>query len=60
VYSGSATTADARLEFRIVKGIAIGAAYNYFRLDGTVADPEFGGALSMKVDGPEAYLRLGW
>jgi hypothetical protein len=60
VYSGSATTADARLEFRIVKGIAIGAAYNYFHLDGTIADPEFGGALSMKVGGPEAYLRLGW
>jgi hypothetical protein len=30
VYSDSATTGDARLEFRIVKSIAIGAGYNYF------------------------------
>jgi hypothetical protein len=60
VYSGRATTADARLEFRIVKGVAIGAAYNYFHLNGTFAAPDFTGALSMKVDGPEWYVRLGW
>ena len=60
VYSGRATSADARLEFRIVNGISIGAAYNYFHLDGTIADPQFGGALSMKVDGPEAYVRIGF
>ena len=60
VYSGRATTADARLEFRVVRGVSIGAAYNYFHLDGTVADPQFAGKLALRVDGPEAYLRLGW
>ena len=60
VYSGRATSADARLEFRVVRGLSIGAAYNYFHLDGTIDDPQFTGALSLRVDGPEAYVRLGF
>ena len=60
VYSGRATSADARLEYRIAGGLSIGAAYNYFHLDGTMTDPSFAGTLSMRVDGPEGYVRLGF
>lgn len=60
VYSGRATSADVRLEFRVVKNVAIGAAYNYFHLDGTIDDPSFNGTLSMTVKGPEGYLRIGF
>jgi len=59
-YSGRALSAGARLEYRIVRAVGIGAAYNYFRLDGNVDTTGLRGNLKMRVDGAEAYLRLGW
>jgi len=60
VYSGRAVSGDVRLEVRVVRNIAVGAGYDYFDLDGTIDDPSFNGALSMKVRGPEAYVRIGF
>jgi hypothetical protein len=58
VYSGRATTASARLEFRLIHNLGIGAGYNYFNIDGTVTDPNFGGRLRMTAKGPEAFVRI--
>ena len=58
VYSGRATMAAARLEYRVARWLGIGAAYNYFRIDGTVEEFDFTGELSLTVQGPEAYVRL--
>jgi hypothetical protein len=58
VYSGRAAMANIRFEYRIVRNLGLGAAYNYFRIDGTVADPQFGGRLAMTIDGGEGYLRI--
>ena len=58
VYSGRALTGSARLEYRILHNLALGVAYNYFRISGTVSDPQFGGDLAMTIDGAEGYLRL--
>ena len=57
VYSGRAVQAAARLEYR-VGALGLGAAYNYFRIDGDVTQVDFNGELSLRVSGPEAYLRL--
>jgi hypothetical protein len=57
VYSGRATSANARLELRILKNLGIGAGYNYFNIDGTVTDPSFGGRLKMTSKGPEWFVR---
>lgn len=59
-YSGRALNAGARLEYRIVHGVGIGAAYNYFRLDGNVDGTDLRGNLKLRVNGAEAYVRLGW
>ena len=58
VYSGRAVSAAARLEFRVVHNIGIGAAYNYFNIDGTVTDPNFGGRLKLTAKGGEGFVRL--
>jgi hypothetical protein len=59
-YTGTALTGSARVEYRPVRAIGIGAAYNYFRLDVDVAQVDFGGSLDMSIQGPELYLRLGF
>ena len=58
-YSGDALTANARLEYRPLRWLGIGAAYNYFRLNVDVAQTnELHGALEMTIRGPEGYVRL--
>jgi hypothetical protein len=58
-YSGDALTANARLEYRPVRWLGIGAAYSYFRLNVDVAKTdELHGALDMTIQGPEGYVRL--
>jgi hypothetical protein len=57
-YTGHALTANARLEYRPVRWLGIGAAYHYFRLDVDVAQAELGGSLDMTIRGPEAFVRL--
>lgn len=59
-YSGRALNAGARLEYRFVHAVGVGAAYNYFRLDGNVDSTSLRGNLKLRVDGAEAYVRLGW
>ena len=58
VYSGRALSSSARLEYAITPNIGLGAAYNYFDLDGTVEDPSFTGDIGLEVKGLEAYVRL--
>ena len=60
VYSGNAVSAVARLEFRVMRNLGIGAAYNYFNIDGTVTDPNFGGRLRLTATGGEGFVRLAW
>jgi hypothetical protein len=57
-YTGSALTGTARLEYRPVRWLGIGVAYNYFRLDVDVEQLDLRGALDMTIRGPEGYLRL--
>jgi hypothetical protein len=58
-YSGDALTANARLEYRPLRWLGIGAAYSYFRLNVDVAQTgELHGALDMTIQGPEGYVRL--
>ncbi|HYH09157.1 MAG TPA: hypothetical protein VEK11_19060 [Thermoanaerobaculia bacterium] len=57
-YTGSALTASARIEYRPVRWLGIGAAYNYFRLDVDVEQLDLRGALDMTIRGPEAFVRL--
>lgn len=57
-YSGDALTGVARLEYRPLNWLGIGAAYHYFRLDIDVEQLDFGGSLDQTIRGPEAYLRL--
>ena len=57
-YTGRALTANARLEYRPVRWLGIGGAYNYFRLDVDVAQSDLSGSIGMRVQGPEAYVRL--
>ncbi|HEX9982081.1 MAG TPA: hypothetical protein VGF69_02350 [Thermoanaerobaculia bacterium] len=56
--TGSALTGNARLEWRFLRNVGIGAAYNYFHIEGTVAGEDFDGELDMTIDGAEVYLRL--
>ena len=60
VYSGRAASATVRLEYRITRNLGIGAAYNYFNVDGKVTDPNFGGRLKMTVKGGEGFVRVGF
>jgi hypothetical protein len=57
-YTGTALTGFARLEYRPLNWLGIGAAYHYFRLDVDVAAADLGGSLDMTIRGPEAYVRL--
>ena len=57
-YTGDALTGSARLEYRPLDWLGIGAAYHYFRLDVDVTQAGFGGSLDMTIRGPEAYVRL--
>lgn len=57
-YTGTALTGTARLEYRPLRWLGIGAAYNYFRLGVDVEQLDLRGALDMTLRGPEAYLRL--
>lgn len=58
-YTGDALTANARLEYRPLRWLGIGAAYHYFRLNVDVAQTgELHGSLDMTIRGPEAFLRL--
>ncbi len=57
-YTGTALTGAARLEYRPLNWLGIGAAYHYFRLDVDVAQADLGGSLDMTIRGPEAYVRL--
>jgi hypothetical protein len=57
-YTGNALTADARLEYRPVRWLGVGAAYSYFKLNVDVAEQDINGSLDMTIRGPEAYLRL--
>jgi hypothetical protein len=57
-YTGSALTARARLEYRPLRWLGVGASYNYFRLDVDVEQLDFGGSLDMTIQGPEAFVRL--
>jgi hypothetical protein len=57
-YTGTALTGIARLEYRPVRWLGVGVAYNYFRLDVDVEQLDLRGALDMTIRGPEGYLRL--
>ena len=57
-YTGRAVLGTARIEYRPVRWIGIGAAYQYFSLDIDVEQPSLTGALDMTIRGPEAYVRL--
>jgi len=58
-YRGDAMTGNARIEYRPLHWLGIGAAYHYFRLNVDVAQAgELHGALDMTIQGPEGYLRL--
>jgi hypothetical protein len=57
-YTGSALTGQARLEYRPLRWLGIGAAYNYFRLDIDVEQSDLRGSLDMTMQSPEVYLRL--
>jgi hypothetical protein len=57
-YTGRALLGSARLEYRPVRWVGVGAAYQYFNLDIDVAQTSLTGSLEMTIRGPEAYLRL--
>lgn len=57
-YTGRVLSGSARLEYRPIRWIGVGAAYQYFRLDVDVAESALTGSLDMTIQGPEAYLRL--
>lgn len=57
-YTGDAFTAAARLEYRPVNWLGIGAAYHYFRLTVDVDQTSLSGSLDMRIRGPEAFVRL--
>lgn len=58
-YTGDALTGSARIEYRPLRWLGIGAAYHYFRLNVDVAQTgELHGALDMTIRGPEGYVRL--
>lgn len=57
-YTGDALTAQARLEFRPLRWLGVGASYHYFRLNVDVAEDDLNGSLDMTIRGPEAYIRL--
>lgn len=59
-YSGRALTGRAAVEVRLFRALGIGAAYNYFRIDGGIEQLDFTGDISMTVRGAEAFVSLGF
>jgi hypothetical protein len=59
-FTGRALTASARIEYRPVRWLGVGAAYSYFRLDVDVAQADLAGTLDMTLRGPEGYVRVGF
>src|SRR5947208_1379220 len=57
-YTGRALTGGARLEFRALRWLGVGAAYNYFRLNVDVARPDLRGSIDLTMRGPEGFVRL--
>ena len=57
-YTGRALTAAARVEYRPLRWLGVGAAYTYFHLDVDVAAADLGGSLQMTIRGPEGFVRL--
>jgi hypothetical protein len=57
-YTGRALTGAARLEYRPLPWLGVGAAYHYFSLDVDVAQTDLSGSLEMTIQGPEAFVRL--
>ena len=57
-YSGRALTANARIEYRPLRWLGIGASYDYFKLDVDVDQVDLGGSLDMKIRGPAGFVRL--
>jgi hypothetical protein len=57
-YSGTALTGSAKLEWRPIRWIGVGASYNYFRLDVDVEAADLSGTLDMTIQGPEVFVRL--
>jgi hypothetical protein len=57
-YTGRALTGAARLEYRPLHWLGIGAAYHYFKLDVDVAQTDLSGSLNMTIQGPEAFVRV--
>jgi len=53
-YTGRALTGNARLEYRIVRWLGVGAAYNCFRLDVDVARPDLRAAIHWSAAVPAA------
>lgn len=59
-YRGRARTASASLEYRAVRWLGIGAAYDDFHLDVDSTRADLRGALSMTIRGPEVFVRVGF
>jgi hypothetical protein len=59
-YTGRALTGNARLEYRALRWLGVGAAYNYFRLNVDVARADLHGSVDMTMRGPEGFVRLAW
>lgn len=57
-YSGDALIGSAKLEYRPIRWLGIGASYNYFRLNVDVDAADLSGTLDMTTQGPEAFVRL--
>lgn len=57
-YTGNALTGHARVEYRPLSWLGIGAGYHYFRLNVDVAQDALRGEFDSTIRGPEAYLRL--
>ena len=53
-YTGRALTGGARLEYRALRWLGVGAAYNYFRLDVDVARPDLRAAIHWSAAVPAA------
>ena len=57
-YQGEAYLARVAGEYRLARMIAIGAAWNYFDLNGAVDKTNFHANLGMRVSGVEAFLHI--
>ena len=57
-YTGSAYVGKFSLEYRLARRIGLGAAYNYFNLNGLAEKKNFHADLGMTVSGVEAFVRI--